>query len=129
MCGGGSPRTTINQADYGAYNRMADAQLATMALTQSPAVINAQQGVQAATLQQQQVLTDLAAARTAQANDTSAAASRLAALIGTPPPDKTARAPVLAANRQGMSRPTGRKGLRVDLNPAAGSSGLNIGGY
>jgi hypothetical protein len=93
---------------------------------QSPAVLVAQQGLQAETLRQQGVLTDLAARRTAEAQDTSATASRLAALIGTPPPDKTARAPVLAVNRAGMTRPTGRKGLRVDLQPAA-TGGLNIG--
>jgi hypothetical protein len=126
MCGGGAPRSTIVQPDYGTYNRMADMQLQTMQMAQSPAVLAAQQGVQAAALQQQQVLTDLAARRTAEANDTSAAATRLAALIGTPPPDKTAKAPVLASNRAGMSRPEGRKGLRIDLQPAA-TSGLNIG--
>jgi len=126
MCGGGAPRSTIVQPDYGAYNRMADMQMQTMQMAQSPAVLAAQQGVQAAALQQQQVLTDLAARRTAEANDTSAAATRLAALIGTPPPDKTARAPVLASNRAGMARPEGRKVLRIDLQPAA-TSGLNIG--
>jgi hypothetical protein len=105
---------------------MADAQLQTMQMAQSPAVLIAQQGVQAAAVQQQQVLAGLATRKTAEANDTSAAASRLAALIGTPPPDKTAKAPVLGSNRQGMSRPKGRKGLRVDLQPTA-NSGLNIG--
>jgi hypothetical protein len=127
MCGGGAPRSTIVQPDYGAYNRMADAQLQTMQMAQSPAVMAAQQGLQAAALQQQQVFSSLAARRTAEASDTSAAATRLAALIGPPLPDKTARAPVLASNRAGMSRPTGRKGLRIDLQPTA-TSGLNIGG-
>lgn len=126
MCGGRSQGATIIQPDYSAYNRLADAQLLTMQMMQSPAVSTAQQGVQFATIQQQQVLTDLAARKTAQANDTSAAAGRLAALIGTPPPDKTAKAPVLASSRQGMSRPMGRKGLRVDLQPTA-TNGLNIG--
>lgn len=126
MCGGGAPRSTIIQPDYGAYNRLADAQMQTMQMAQSPAVLAAQQGVQAAAIQQQQVLSSLAERRTAEANNTSAAAARLAALIGTPVPDKTARAPVLASNRQGMSRPMGRKALRIDLQPAA-TSGLNIG--
>jgi hypothetical protein len=126
MCGGGTPRSTIIQPDYRAYNQMADAQLQTMRMAQSPAVLAAQQGVQAAALQQQQALADLAARKTAEANDTSASAARLAALIGAPPPDKTAKAPVLSSNRQGMSRPMGRKGLRVDLQPTA-TSGLNIG--
>jgi len=126
MCGGGAPRSTIIQPDYGAYNRMADMQMQTMQMAQSPAVLAAQQGVQAAALQQQQVLSGLVARRTAEANDTSAAAARLAALIGTPPPEKTAKAPVLASNRAGMSRPAGRKGLRVDLQPTA-TSGLNLG--
>ena len=126
MCGGSAPSSTIIQPDYGAYDRMADAQLQTMQMVQSPLVLAAQQGVQAATLKQQQALTDLATRRAAEANDTSAAAARLAALIGTPPPDKTAKAPVIASNRQGKSRPAGRKGLRVDLQPST-TSGLNIG--
>jgi hypothetical protein len=105
---------------------MADMQVQTMQMAQSPAVLAAQQGVQAAALQQQQVFSDLAARRTAEAQDTSAAAARLAALIGTPPPDKTAKAPVLAANREGMVRATGRKALRIDLQPA-NPGGLNIG--
>jgi hypothetical protein len=126
MCGGGSPRSTIVQPDYRAYDQMANAQLQTMQMVQSPAVLAAQQGVQAAALEKQQTLTSLSSRRIAEANDTSASAARLAALIGAPPPDKTAKAPVLSSNREGMSRPTGRKGLRVDLQPTA-TSGLNLG--
>lgn len=126
MCGGGAPRATIIQPDYGMYSRLADAQLQTMQLAQSPAVLAAQQGVQAEALRQQQVLGDLAAARTAAANDTSAAAARLAALIGAPPPDKAAKAPVVGADRQGMARAAGRKALRIDLQPPTTS--LNLGG-
>lgn len=127
MCGGGAPRATIAQPNYGAYDRLVNTQMQTMQMVQSPAVLAAQQQVQAETLRQQGVLSDLAAARTAAANDTSAAAARLAALIGAPPPDKTAKAPVLAWNRQGMSRPQGRRGLRIDLQPPASSGGLNLG--
>lgn len=128
MCGGGAPRqrqAVIAEPDYRAYDRLADAQLQTMQMAQSGPVLLAQQGVQAEAMRQQRVLTDLAAARTAAASNTSAAAARLAALIGAPPPEKAARAPVIGADRQGMTRPAGRKALRIDLQPPTTS--LNIG--
>lgn len=127
MCGGGAPRSTITQPDYGAYSRLAEAQLQTMQLAQSPAVLAAQQGLQAQATRQQQVLGELTVARTQAANDTSAAATRLAALIGAPPPDRAANAPVLGASRQGKARAPGRKALRVDLQPP--TTNLNLGGY
>jgi hypothetical protein len=53
----------------------------------------------------------------------------MAALIGTPPPDKAAMAPVLGSDRAEMSRPAGKRGLRIDRatpTTAGAGTGLNI---
>ncbi|MEB3332172.1 MAG: hypothetical protein VKI83_06740, partial [Synechococcaceae cyanobacterium] len=49
-----------------------------------------------------------------RANDTAANAARLAALIGTPPPEKAASAPVIGSSRNANPRPKGRASLRID---------------
>lgn len=126
MCGGGAPRGTIQQPNYGAYSMLASQQLQAMQMAQSGDVLAAQRQIQSETMRQQQVMADLAAAKTAAANDTTAAAARLAALVGTPPPDKTAKAPVIGADRQGMTRAQGRKAVRIDLQPP--TTTINLGG-
>jgi hypothetical protein len=128
MCGGAAPRPTIIEPNYAGYDSLATGQLQAYQMAQSPAVLAAQQGVQTEALRQQGVLRDLAEARTTAAADTSAAASRLAALIGTPVPNQGAKAPVLGANRSGMTRPSGRRGMRIDLQPTAAAGGIDLGG-
>lgn len=115
MCGGRKPPApTITQPNYGAYNRLADTQLQLMQAQQSSAVMAAQQGVNTATLQQQEVMAQLRDVRLEQAQNTAATAGRLAALIGAPVPERSAKAPALGYNRTGMTRPTGSRGLRID---------------
>ena len=63
-----------------------------------------------------------------RANDVSAQAGRLAALIGAPPPEKSAEAPVVGRAR-GTATSKGKGALRIErqLATAAGKgSGLNI---
>ena len=115
MCGGRKPPTpTITQPDYGKYNQLADTQLRLMQMQQSSKVMAAQQGINTATLQQQAVMERLRDARMEQAQNTAATAGRLAALIGAPVPERSAKAPVLGDSRTGMTRPTGGRGLRID---------------
>ena len=124
MCGGRKPpKPTITQPDYGAYNRLADTQLQLMQAQQSSKVMAAQQGINTATLQQQGVMERLRDVRLEQAQNTAATASRLAALIGAPVPERSAKAPVLGDNRTGMTRPTGSRGLRIDRQQT-----LSLGG-
>lgn len=124
MCGGRRPSApTITQPDYGKYNQLADTQLQLMQAQQSSAVMLAQQGINAATLQQQGVMEQLRDVRLEQAQNTAATAGRLAALIGAPVPERSAKAPVLGDNRTGMARPTGSKGLRIDRQQT-----LSLGG-
>lgn len=130
MCSGGGSRSTITMPDTGAYDRMASLQLEAMRRQQDGALSMKQQELNTAIGSQQQVLERLGAVKTQRANETAANAARLAALIGTPPPEKTAKAPVVGSDRKGMSRPKGRKGLRIDRGAAmsgqSAGAGLNI---
>jgi len=128
MCSGGKG-ATINMPDTGAYDRMANMQIDLMRQQQQGAASLKQSELSQAIQAQQGVLTELRDFSIQRANDTAANAARLAALIGTPPPEKTAKAPVVGSDRAGMTKPKGKAGLRID-RPAATSqasgTGLNI---
>ena len=128
MCSGGKG-ATINMPDTGAYDRMANMQIDLMRQQQQGAASLKQSELSQAIQAQQGVLTELRDFSIQRANDTAANAARLAALIGTPPPEKTATAPVVGSDRAGMTKPKGKAGLRID-RPAATSqasgTGLNI---
>lgn len=135
MCFGGSPPpATIVQPDTGAYDRLAQQQFDAMRMAQDNAVQLKQGELNRAVVNQQQVLSQLREAKTAAANDTAANAARMAALIGAPPPEKSAKAPVMGSDRAAQSRPAGKRGLRIDRqtvpDTVATGAGLNIpGGY
>jgi hypothetical protein len=79
--------------------------------------------------QQGQTLQELQTVKTQRANETTANAQRLAALIGTPAPDKTAQAPAVADNRAGQQRAQGKARLRIDRGgpyKTGAGVGLNI---
>lgn len=62
------------------------------------------------------------------AENTSAQAMRMASLIGTPPPEKSAEAPVVGRNR-GTLTSKGKGALRIERSTATSASqgaGLNI---
>lgn len=129
MCGGGG-RPTIAMPDTKGYDRLLGLQIAAMQQAQSSAVTTAQGVLNAALQQEQQVLGSLRDVRVQQANETAANAQRIAALLGPPPPEKTASAPVIGADRTTASARTGRRQLRVDragsgATPAKGA-GLNL---
>lgn len=129
MCfGGGGSAATITMPDTGAYDRMAQSQLDAMKAVMDGATQMKQQQLTAATTEQQKVLTDLRDLRLQQANDTAAQAARLTALIGTPPPEKTADAPVIGRNRGALTA-KGKGALRIERTVASSNgqgSGLNI---
>lgn len=134
MCfgGGGSP-ATITMPDTGAYDRMAQMQFDAIRQTQDGAARLKQAELNQVVADQQGVLEQLRAVVTSRANDTAANAARMAALIGAPPPEKTAKAPVVGSDRAEQTRPAGKRGLRIDrpaASTAGSGSGLNIsGGY
>lgn len=127
MCAGGGGGGRIVEPDYRSANRSLDLQLQAMRAQQSDAVLAAQQSVSAALQSQQRVLQDLEGVKAQRANETAANARRLADLIGAPPPEKSASAPVIASNRPG-SRATSRRDLRVNTQGAgyAPGAGLNL---
>lgn len=128
MCSGGKA-ATINMPDTGAYDRMANMQIDLMRQQQQGAASLKQSEFSQAIQQQQGVLTELRDFNLQRANDTAANAARLAALIGTPPPEKSAKAPVVGSNRAGMAKSKGKAGLRIDRPTAtsqATGTGLNI---
>jgi hypothetical protein len=128
MCSGGKA-ATITMPDTGAYDRMAQLQMDAMRQQQDGAARLRQAELNSAIRAQESVLTELRDFNVQRANDTAANAARLAALIGTPPPEKSAKAPVVGSNRAGMSRPKGKAGLRIDrptANSQASGTGLNI---
>ena len=128
MCSGGGSPATITMPDTGAYDRMAQNQLDAMKAVMDGATKAKQQELNTATLSQQQTLTQLRDFRTQQANDTSAQAARLTALIGAPPPEKNAQAPVVGRNR-GTVASKGKGALRIEQSTALAAgqgAGLNI---
>ncbi len=130
MCFGGSPPpATITMPDTGAYDRLAQMQMDAMRQSQDGAIKVKQGELNQALTAQQESLAQLRDVKTARANDTAANAARMAALIGAPPPEKAATAPVLGSDRAEMSRPAGKRGLRIDratATTAGVGTGLNI---
>jgi hypothetical protein len=125
---GGGQAATITMPDTGAYDRLGQGQIDAMKSVMESGTQMKQQQLNAATLAQQKVMTDLRDLRTQQANDTSAQAARLAALIGVPPPEKASEAPVVGRNR-GTLTSKGKGALRIERAVASSSgqgAGLNI---
>lgn len=129
MCSGGGSAATITMPDTGAYDRMANLQLEAIRSSQDGAAKLKQQELNQALAAQQQVLADLRDVKVQRANDTAANAARMAALMGAPPPEKAATAPVVGSDRAGQARAQGKKGLRIDrgvASTAGAGTGLNI---
>lgn len=130
MCVGSPPSAVITMPDTSGYDRMAELQIQAMQQQQGGAALLKQSELSQALQAQERGLMELRDLRLQRANDTAANASRLAALIGAPPPEKAAAAPTIGSFRN-ASRPKGKRGLRID-RPAAtlqgSGSGLNITG-
>jgi hypothetical protein len=133
MCFGSPPPATIVTPDTRAYDRMADLQIAAMQQQQQGEMMIKQLELNQAIERQKQTLTEVRDFKVERANDTAANAQRMAALIGAPPPEPTAKAPVVGGDRAGMAKSKGKKSLRidrVDSRPAAttqaAGTGLNI---
>ena len=79
---------------------------------------------------QEQSLSELRDYKVQRANETQANATRMAALIGAPPPDRTAQAPVIGTDREAMAKPRGKQGLRIDRvgqsTPTSQGSGTGL---
>jgi hypothetical protein len=107
----------------------AQMQMEAMRSQREGVLLPAQAELNNALAQQQQTLEELRSVKVERANETAANAQRLAAIMGAPPPEKTADAPAVADNRAGQKRAEGKARLRIDRNSSRKSSvgvGLNI---
>lgn len=130
MCGGGGGgRATITTPNYRQTNEAMALQLEALRAQRQGGLDVAQMQLNTALREQEQVLSDLASVRTQRANETRANAERLAALLGPPPPEKSASAPRVADNRTGQARPEGKARLRINRASTIADApgvGLNI---
>lgn len=131
MCSS-APPAVITMPDTRAYDRMADLQIAAMQEQQQGAAMLKQAELNQALRSQEQSLAELRDYKVQRANDTAANAARMAAIIGAPPPEPTAKAPVVGTDRENMVKPKGKQGLRIDRvgrsapTSQAKGTGLNI---
>lgn len=132
MCFGGSQPATITMPDTGAYDRMAQAQMDAMQRRQQGKIMRKQGALDQALRGQGQVYSELRDIKVQRANETAANAQRMAALMGPPPPDEAAKAPVVGTDRENMVKSKGKKGLRIDrvdrqsVTSQGTGAGLNI---
>jgi hypothetical protein len=113
MCSGSKPAKIV-MPNTGAYDRMAQMQMDAMRQQQEGVAMLKQMELNQALRGQEQSLMEYRDFKTERANDTAANAQRMAALIGTPPPEKAAKAPVVGTDRENMVKAKGKKGLRID---------------
>ena len=128
MCGGGGSPATITMPDMAAYERQFNLQKE--AITQQmTGQNNLLQGELTKALRNNEAIAQQASdAKRQVAENTSAQAMRMAALIGAPPPEKTAQAPVVGRDR-GVVTSKGKSALRIEQRTARSmgqGAGLNI---
>ena len=137
MCmGGGGGGGTITMPDTGKYDRMYDRQLQMMQMAQSSELTGLQASLTQAQSAQEDLLEKLVDLRTERAENVAsveAEARRMSNIIGTPPPEASAVAPVVGAartqNKMASTRPAGKRGLRISRQIASSAgvgAGLNI---
>lgn len=130
MCfgGGGGGGATITMPDTAAYDRQFELQKTAIEQSMNNSNNLLQSKLQDSLRQQQMVLDQSKTAKQQLAESTQAQAMRMAQLIGTPPPEKTAQAPVVAGNRT-SGGVQGKRALRIELataNAQGQGAGLNI---
>lgn len=132
MGGGGSqPASVITMPDTGAYDRQLDRQLQMMQMAQSSELTGYQSQLDEAVMKQQDLLTELKDLRRENAESAAsveAEARRMSNIIGTPPPEVSAKAPVIAEARDKpkTQRAKGKRGLRIGRK-TANSAGKAVG--
>lgn len=135
MCGGGGSPATITMPDYSAFNQQFELQKSVIDQGMNSGAQQLQQQLVASSKEQQKLLQQELELKKANAEDAGKAQSkvdaqamRMAALIGPPPPEKSATAPVVASER-GMQTKKGKSALRIGLDSTSRmgqGAGLNI---
>lgn len=115
MCNGGGGSTTITMPDTSAYDSQLDTQIMLMQQQQQNTGTLLQSQLSQSQLDNQNLLSSIKDFKLSAAKDVSANAARMSQLIGAPPPDKTAKAPVVGRDRdKTKNKKKGKKSLRVD---------------
>lgn len=113
MCfGGGGSAATITKPDYNAYDKQFQLQKDAIERTLAGNTKLVQQQLNTALKEKQSTLEELTSVQKQWAENTNAQAMRLAQVIGPPPPEKHAQAPVIGAKARGL-RGKGKGGLRI----------------
>ena len=136
MCFGGGqssapPPATIIMPDTQAYEDQFDDRLALMQSQQEMQAQMAQMQLNSALRDQQNVLRQLAEFREEEADEVTeveAEARRQFTIVGPPPPEETASAPVVGRDRDGYAKKKkGKQSLRINRRNAGASSGTGSG--
>lgn len=135
MCLGGGqsapPPATIVMPDMDAYDDQLDERIAMMTSQQEMQSQLAQMELNAALRRQQDVLKQLAEYREEEADEVTeveAEARRQFTIVGPPPPEETASAPVVGRDREKASKKKkGKQSLRINRRNAGASSGTGTG--
>lgn len=127
MCGGGGSPATITTPNYLQHTMAAQMQMEAMRSQREGGLVLAQNQLNNSLNQQSQVLQELQQVKTQRANETAANAERLAAVMGAPLPEKSAKAPTVADNRTGQKRAAGKTELRINRGAGSYSSGAGVG--
>lgn len=128
MCSGGGGAATITQPDYSAYNKQFDLQKSAIDQAMNSGAQLMQQQLNQSMTAKQQALSASVEQRRVLAENSNAQAMRMAALIGTPPPEKSAAAPEVGSAR-GIETKKGKSALRIGLDSTSRmgqGAGLNI---
>ena len=113
MCfGGGGSAATITKPDYNAYDKQFQLQKDAIERSMEGNTRLVQQQLNTALKKKQSTLDQLTNTPRQLAENTNAQAMRLAQVIGPPPPEKHAQAPVIGAKARGL-RGKGKGGLRI----------------
>ena len=132
MCFGGGGGGTITKPDYRAYDQQFELQKAAIDSQMQNASMAMQEQLNASLKEQTAVREDIRDFQVARAEDNARLeeeAQRLSVLMGTPPPEPTAQAPVIGARDRKINTKKGKSALRIGQKVATSTgqgTGLNI---
>jgi len=134
MCmggGGGSP-ATITMPDTSAYDRQFEMQASLLQSQMNNSTQALQQELQGILRSQNQLRSDISEAKILKADNQKALeeeAQRMSVLVGAPPPEPTAQAPVVGTRDRNVNTRKGKSSLRIGRKVASSAgqgTGLNI---
>lgn len=126
MCFGGGSRATITKPDYNAYDKQFELQKEAIQSSMNNDLRLMQQELQTSLSDKADIQRQLNEQIKIQAENTNAQAMRLAQVIGPPPPEKSAQAPVIGSKRKKLGKERLRIRRRSTPTSAASGAGLNI---